>query len=206
MPRVGIGFAATSTLGQRRHCPQVAVVTAGKSWHVPSARATCSIECLGISISMMPAPRSGSFAQRRGTGVWASRAPSPVSGCVIHQCMESRSSVTVRRAATWVIQHAGAPPDDRCAGSIRETGAAVRCRGTAGESHGPGIGLRHRMSARAAGGVIRAGSHSRTSRVAGAHSTGRSNTQMEPSSLTVCAIMAWHCGARLICHVSQSCQ
>ena len=194
----GILFAATGTLGQRRQCPQVFSVSADKQQRTPSATATCSIGCVGISIPMMPARRSGSFAQRRGTG--ASRGPVGHGrgvGLFDAPRMESRPSVVSARRNTGGSTRWGsfARPLRRLmrgngsSDPVAENGwrvPRVRCRAS------PPL-----ASPGAARGVIRAPSRSRISRVAGAHSTGRSNTQMEPSRLAVCAIMALRRAAHL---------
>ena len=134
--------AAPLSSGWCGHRGQIAACAVGEGHVLNRASGHFDLDDAGAAVGLLrPAARHRSVGQ---SGTVA------VSGCVIHRCMESRSSVRVRRAATRVIQHAGAPPGDRCAGSSRETGAAVRCCGTAGESHGPGVRRRHRASARAA--------------------------------------------------------
>ena len=102
-------------------------------------------------------------AARHWSVPWTSGAVAG-SGCFDASGM-GRGPRWFPRAATRVVQHAGAPSRDRCAGSYRGTGQGTRSPRTAGESHVPGVGLRHRASARAARGVVRAPSHSRTCRV-----------------------------------------
>ena len=68
LPHGGVGFAATSTLGQRRHRHRF-FQSCGQFGGLRRRRGPmCSIGRPGISIPMTPARRSGSFAQRRGTG------------------------------------------------------------------------------------------------------------------------------------------
>ena len=125
---------------------------------------TCSIERLGISIPMMPARRSGSFAQRRGTG--ASRGPvghRRGSGCLMRQRLESRPVVSARRN-TGSSTRRGFSERSLC-GLTPRNGSSDRSLRTAGESQVPGVGLRHPASARAARGVVLVPSHSRTCRV-----------------------------------------
>ena len=106
---------------------------------------TCSIECLGISIPMMPARRSGSFAQRRGTG--ASRGPVAASGCLMRQRIESRPSVVSARRNTGRSTRRGSSGRSVC-GLTPRNGSSDRSLRTAGESPCPVSGFatawRHR--------------------------------------------------------------
>ena len=145
---VGIRFARHSTLGPRRRCDRFFRAARPNRGHAPSARATCSIERVGMSIPMMPARRSGLLrtAARRGD------RPGPVNGRVVQApgaLTRSRvavvriiglvshrraSSPTGRcrrwrsRAATRVVQHAVPRSQGRRAGSIHERGRAPRSR------------------------------------------------------------------------------
>ena len=81
-------------------------------------------------------------AARHWSVPWTSGAVAG-SGCFDASGM-GRGPRWFPRAATRVVQHAGAPSRDRCAGSYRGTGQGTRSPRTAGESHVPGVGLRHR--------------------------------------------------------------
>ena len=106
-------------------------------------------------------------------------------------------SRVVVRAATRVVQYAKAPSRTvvraQSEKRVKWFGAANGCR----VPHALCRASPALASPRAARRVNPAPWHSRASALATGHSTGRSSTQMEPSRLTVCAIMALRRAAHL---------
>ena len=181
--------AAPLSSGWFGHRRLIAACAVGEGHRLNRASGHFDLDDAGAAVGLLrPAARHKSVGQ---SGTVAA------SGCVIRRRMESRSSATSSRRNMGNSTRRGLLRGAVVQAHAEKRGQPTAARKRLASPTCAGVGLRHRPSARAARGGIRAPAHSRTSRVAGAHSTGGSNTQMEPSRPTVCAIMALRRAAHL---------
>ena len=172
---------------------------AGGSWATPSAR---TYMLNGASGHLDPDDAAAAVrllrpaARHRSVGESGTVA---VSGCVIHRCMESRSSVRVRRVATRVIQHAGAPPATvvraQSEKRVLRFGAAERPASPTGPVSGFATGRQ-----RAPLGEVLARGRTLEHRAWLALIRPAGPTR-KWSRRAWQSVRSWRCGARLICNV-----
>ena len=190
-------------------------VSAGRSRHGPSARARCSIGRGGMSIPMTPLLPWGlqrtAARQRRSQRTSRHRRPGRVissTGPIARSHVTSGSNRRARLARQGKVVDIGSWPSVVVRAATRSFNTPRLLRATVVRAQsekrvkrfGAPNGCRSPRarcraspalaSPRAARRVNPAPWHSRASALAAAHSTGRSNTQMEPSRLPVCAILS----------------